>query len=100
MKFTALDYRDRSTPLCEIAKLHDTDKCSIRKPGSRGEMDPGHSHPYSIFYHDFLNTRALENLNVAEIGHLEWREFENVERLSAQFYGLGVRQLSKIFEPC
>lgn len=81
MKFTALDYRDRSTPLCEIAKLHDTDKCSIRKHGSRGEMDPGHSHPYSIFYHDFLNTRALESLNVAEIGILNgaslkmWRDY-------------------------
>jgi hypothetical protein len=68
MRLITKDYKTRSTDLCLIAEKYDTDKCAIRKSGTRGEMDPGHSHPYSIFYHDFLKDKAAENLNVAEIG--------------------------------
>lgn len=81
MRLITKDYKTRSTDLCLIAEKYDTDKCAIRKIGTRGEMDPGHSHPYSIFYHDFLKDKAAENLNVAEIGILKgsslkmWRDY-------------------------
>lgn len=81
MKLITKHYKDRFTKLCLIAQTHDTDKCAIRKEGIRGHLDPGHSHPYSVFYHDFLKDSVDDPLNVAEIGVLTgaslrmWREF-------------------------
>ena len=81
MKLLVKDYKSRSTPLCDIAKKYDTDKCAIRSPGHKSKIDPGHSHPYSIFYYDFFRAQANDVLKLAEVGILNgsslkmWRDF-------------------------
>ena len=81
MRLLLKNYNNRSTPLCDIAKKYDTDKCAIRSPRHKSKIDPGHSHPYSIFYYDFFRTQSNDVLKLAEVGILNgsslkmWRDF-------------------------
>lgn len=72
-----LNYKSKSTELCEIGKKYDTDKSSQRS----NVTDRRHCHPYTLFYDGLFRENKNEKLEVAELGILEgasllmWQEY-------------------------
>jgi len=82
-----IDYKNKVSDLCLIAKSFKADKSSQRD--NPGPEDGNHCHPYSLLYNDLFKKNRNDTFNLCEIGIAEgkslctWNEYFP----NAQIYG-------------
>ena len=57
-----IDYKNLKCELCEIGAKYNTDKSS-----QRININNGHCHPYTLFYHSLFKNKKDSELNIAEL---------------------------------
>ena len=72
-----IDYKSKSSELCQIGKKYDTDKSSQRNDVTNLK----YCHPYTLFYDGLFKGKKDEYLEIAELGILDggsllmWKEY-------------------------